>query len=46
MGHQKDVKESAYSQISAKIQYRRENEETKSQPRSRAVPIKQQEAEK
>ena len=40
MGHQKDVKESAYSQISAKIQYKAEPESTKSVPRQRPIPVK------
>jgi hypothetical protein len=39
MGHTKDVKENAYSQISANIQYR-EVQENKSVPRSRPIPIK------
>ena len=39
MGHQKDVKENAYSQISANIQYR-EVQENKSVPRSRPIPVK------
>ena len=40
MGLQKDVKENAYSQISANIKYRAEPQETKSVPRQRPVPVK------
>ena len=40
MGHQKDVKENAYSQISANIQYREVHQDNKSVPRSRPIPVK------
>ena len=40
MGHQKDVKENAYSQISANIQYRELHQDNKSVPRSRPIPVK------
>ena len=38
MGHQKDVKENAYSQISARITYRNDPE-TKSVPKQRTVKV-------
>lgn len=38
MGHQKDVKENAFSQVSANIKYK--PEEAKSVPRSRPLPVK------
>lgn len=40
MGHQKDVKENAYSQISANIKYSEVHLENKSVPRSRPIPLK------
>jgi hypothetical protein len=47
MGHQKDVKENAYSQISANIQYKADpSEATKSVPKQRPTASVKEDAER